>query len=159
MGGYNNGNYGNGVWIYGDKPDINVKGNGLTITNGTQNPNLADGTDFGSGVAYGHSITQKFLVEAEGQIPLETHVSISNSTAFSVLSGVNYVTAPGASSFINITYSPVIEGTVTGIVYISNNSSNASTYSFMIKADGIPEPLYLLFIIYYLLIINWWRLC
>ena len=154
MGGYNYPDYGNGVWIYGERPNISIKGNGITITNESQNPNLADGTDFGSGIAYGHSVTQKFLVEAEGQIPLETHVTISNSPAFTILSGVNYVTAPGTSSFINIAYSPVIEGTVTGMVFISNNSSNVNTYSFMIKADGIPEPFlfincYLLFIIYY----------
>jgi len=140
MGGYNDGLYGNGVWIYGGKPIINIRGNGITITNGVQNPNSADGTDFGSGIAYGHSVTQKFLVEAEGKIPLETHVTISNSPAFNVIAGKDYVTAPGTSSFINIVYSPIIEGTVTGLVYISNNSSNANSYSFMIKADGVPEP-------------------
>ena len=139
MGGYNDGNYGNGVWIYGEKPSINTKGNGIDITNGDSSPEIADGTDFGSGIAYGHSVTQKFLIEAEGQIPLEAHVSISNSLAFFILSGKNSVTAPGTSSYINIAYSPIIEGTVTGIVYISNNSTNANNYSFMIKADGVPE--------------------
>ncbi len=155
MGGYNNGNYGNGVWIYGDKPNINIKGNGINIAIGDSSPEIADGTDFGNGVAYGHSVTQQFLIESEGKIPLESNVTISNSAAFSVLSGKNYVTAPENSSFINIAYSPIIEGTVTGTVYISNNSSNAPAFSFMIKADGVPEPFYLSFIIYYILIINW----
>ena len=141
MGGYNNGDYGNGVWIYGNKPNINIKGNGINIVNGDSTPEIADGTDFGSGIAYGHSVTQKFLVETEGQIPLETHVTISNSPAFTVIAGKDYVTAPGTSSFINIAYSPIIEGTVTGIVFISNNSSNANSYSFMIMADGVPEPM------------------
>ncbi len=158
MGGYNDGLYGNGVWIYGDKPYINIKGNGIEIANGDFSPEIADGTDFGNGIAYGNSVTQKFLIEAEGQIPLETHVSISNSLAFSILSGKDSVTAPGTSSFIDIAFSPIINGTVTGIVFISNNGSNANNYSFMIKANGVPEPgIYLLFMIYNLLIINYWR--
>jgi len=155
MGGYNYPNYVNGVWIYGEKPNINIKGNGITITNGTQNPNSSDGTDYGNGIAYGHSVTQKFFIEAEGQIPLDVHVSISNSLAFSIISGKNSVIAPGTSSFISITYSPVIEGTVTGIVYISNNSSNANTYSFMIKAGGVPEPILFWIIGLILLFLKW----
>jgi len=153
MGGYNNGDYGNGVWIYGGKPNINIKGNGYNIVNGDTSPEVADGTDFGSGIPYGNSVTQKFLVEAEGQIPLETHVAISNAPAFTVIAGKDYVTAPGTSSFINIAYSPIINGTVTGIVYISNNSSNANSYSFMIKADGVPEPMIFLFLNFGLLIL------
>ena len=140
MGGYNNGNYGNGVWIYGDKPNINVSGNGNIITNGSQNPNLTDGTFFGSAMTYGHSVTQTFLIEATGKIPLSSDISISNSSAFSILSGKNLVTAPNSSSIFSIVFSPETAGTTTGTVHVLNNSSNSPNFSFLISGEGILSP-------------------
>ncbi len=140
MGGYNNGNYGNGVWIYGAKSNIKIKGNGINITNGDSTPEITDGTDFDSALTFGNSVTQQFLIEAEGQNSLKSQISISNSSAFFVLSGKDSVTAPGTSSFFNIVFDPIDAGNTTGTVYILNNSSNAPIYTFEITGEGVASP-------------------
>ncbi len=123
--------------------EINIQGNGENIATGDTTPSVTDGTNFGT-VTIGESASSVFSIQNLGDANLDI-----NSITVSATDGANDVSAdfqvisdfslPGAvaglaDSTFTITYTPTVNGTITGSVSIENNDSDESPYSFDIAA-------------------------
>ena len=137
------------------KSDIIVKGKGQTISNNQNIPSLSDNTDFGKSEIDIEAITNNFSIENSGT----TNLNISN---FSLISGssvffiaespISFIPVDSSTTF-KLTFQPEELGIFTGQVQFSNSDHLNNPFIFTIVGEGIPEPCYLLFIIYHLLII------
>jgi len=138
--------------------EISLSGNGYGIPNGDTTPSVTDGTDFRE-VEIDTFARKTYKIDNSGNINLTiSDVLISDTSAFQVTTYPSGSIAPGGDTTFRITFDPSEVGVFTGTVSIVNNDSMANPYTFMIKGEGIPEAgNYLLFMIYQLLFINYWR--
>ncbi|KZN59783.1 hypothetical protein N473_02405, partial [Pseudoalteromonas luteoviolacea CPMOR-1] len=121
-------------------PDINLKGNGQSITSGTTTLSASNHTDFGSHQTGGSNFTRTFTIEnviAASTLNLSGSplVSISASSDFSISS------QPGASSLNGVTSTtfvvqldPTTVGSPNATVTITSNDPNEGTYTFKVGA-------------------------
>ena len=146
-----------GFEFYAVTPQIILKGKNINITNGDDLPTATDGTDFGQAEFDLEIITNSFTIENSGSTNLTvSNVSLTTGTsAFSIFSLPMSDFIPSTSSTFKIIFDPLESGTVNGTVSIANNDENP--FVFAVRGEGIPEPYYLLFIVYQLLFINYRR--
>ncbi len=123
--------------------DINVKGNGLSITDGDATPSLTDQTDFGAVELTSATITRTFTIENTGGALL----TLSGTTPYVTISGTNAidfsVTTPptstiaayGSTTFV-ITFNPSAEGDETATLTINSDDADEAIYNFDIKGSG-----------------------
>ncbi|MCF2858289.1 choice-of-anchor D domain-containing protein, partial [Pseudoalteromonas sp. SMS1] len=121
-------------------PDINLKGNGQSITSGTTALSASNHTNFGSHQTGGSNFTRTFTIEnviAASTLTLSGSplVSISASSDFSISS------QPGSSSLNGVTSTtfvvqldPTTVGSPTATVTITSNDPNEGTYTFNVGA-------------------------
>ncbi|WP_176716728.1 Ig-like domain-containing protein, partial [Pseudoalteromonas luteoviolacea] len=121
-------------------PDINLKGNGQSITSGTTALSASNHTDFGSHQTGGSNFTRTFTIEnviAASTLTLSGSplVSISASSDFSISS------QPGSSSLNGVTSTtfvvqldPTTVGSPNATVTITSNDPNEGTYTFKVGA-------------------------
>ena len=76
------------------------------------------------------------------------------SAPFSFSTVSNYFAKPESPDFVNITFSPLVDGDFSNIVSLTGSGGSTPVE---LKGAAIPEPCYLLFIIYQLLFINYRR--
>ncbi len=124
-------------------PEINLKGNGVSIVNGDNSPSVTDSTDFGShGVASG-SNTNTFTIENTGSATLSLtgspRVSISGHTTDFTVSLQPSSTTISASG--NLTFQVKFDPTATGLreatISIANDDADENPYTFDIQGTGI----------------------
>ncbi len=123
-------------------PEINLKGNGVSIVNGDNSPSVTDSTDFGShGVASG-SNTNTFTIENTGSATLSLtgspRVSISGHTGDFIVSSQPAsasVAALGSTTF-QITFDPTATGLRQATVSIANDDADENPYTFVIQGTG-----------------------
>jgi len=135
--------------LYGDcsDPEINITGNGLTILNGDNSPNAADGTDFGDAIIDVETVTRTFIIENSGCTNLTiSNTSVINTQIFSVVNLPGTNVAPENSTSFQVRFEPAEAAIYTGVVSIANNDIDENPYTFTIIGEGIPEPV--LFIIF-----------
>jgi len=128
-------------------PDMNVKGNAVSILDGDTSPSVTDDTDFGSVSAISGSVVHTFTIDnALGAADLTLNgspvVSISGTHAadFTVTTTpATTITTSGTTTF-QITFDPTDNGLRSAIVSISNNDSDENPYDFDIQGTGLaPE--------------------
>jgi len=128
----------------GEKPpvEINIKGNGQVITDGSTLPILANHTDFGEALLLGGTVARTFTIEnaASGDLELigDPIIAINgaNASDFSVtqqptnpLTGLN-------STIFEVTFSPSGVGERNATLVIENSDSDENPYNFNIKGIG-----------------------
>lgn len=132
-------------------PEINVRGNTITIADGDSTPSAADHTDFGNVAVSGGSADRAFTVENLGIATLTLSgvpiVSISGANAadFSITAQpVNLVSVNGLTTF-TVRFDPSAEGLRTAIVSFANNDSDENPYNFSIAGNGVvlPAPIFM----------------
>lgn len=127
----------------GTSPEINVRGNGSTISTGDSTPSTADHTDFGSMRVSGGSIDRVFTIQNTGAYPLNVSgVSITgpDASSFTIVSSPAAVVAASGSTTFTVRFDPVASGTLNATVSIDNNDSNENPYTFAIRGTGTdPE--------------------
>ena len=138
------------------KPGSLVKGNFQEIKNGENVPSAADNTDFGSAEIEIEIITNIFSVVNSGttNLLIENITLISGTNSFEIIESSTVELAPGESSDFTLVFAPEDVGLFSGQVQIANSDEFNNPYVFNIFGEGVPEPFYLSFIIYYLLISN-----
>ncbi len=122
-------------------PEINVRGNSVSIADNDITPSLADHTDFGS-VAWGNNFVRTFTIENTGTANL-----LINSVSIGGPQAANYLItllpsnpiAPGGSTTIEVTFTPSSQGSFAGSLIIDNNDSDENLYEFSLLGTGTPS--------------------
>ncbi|NDP26323.1 MAG: choice-of-anchor D domain-containing protein [Flavobacterium sp.] len=122
-------------------PEIDVRGNGVSIVDGDSGPDPADHTDFGS-VTLPSTITRTFTIRNTGTGPLSLTgsplVLVTGSSDFTVITQPSSNTiASGGNLTFQIRYSPTLTGTAIGLVSINNSDTDESIYDFAIRGAAV----------------------
>ncbi len=128
-------------------PEINIQGNGITITDGDTTPDVADNTDFGSVDITGGGSPNSFTIQNLGSSTLNLtgsspYVTISglNAADFSVTAIPNNTIASTTSTTFIITFTPSALGLRTATLTILSNDPDEGTYDFSIQGTGSIIP-------------------
>jgi surface protein len=141
------GSGGKGWTITGDVlcgPEINLKGNNISIVSGDITPSATDFTDFGSINLSSSPIVRTFTIENTGILPLTLsgnpiiNITGANASDFTVTSVPTATVAASGSTTFQVTFSPTAAGTRTATVSIPNNDTNENPYTFAIQ--GMANP-------------------
>jgi hypothetical protein len=127
-------------------PEIDVKGNNISIVSGDMVPELADGTDFGSTAAAGGTVTHTFTIynTGDGELLLtgtpKVLVDGTNAADFTVTVQPSSPVAPLGSTTFTVVFNPSADGLRTAVLVIANNDSGESIYTFAIQGTGTVAP-------------------
>lgn len=125
-------------------PEINLKGNNVSIANNDLTPSAADHTDFGATAVAGGTIVRTFTIENTGG----TDLSLTGSSPYVAISGTNAadfsitaipstpVTGAGTTTF-QVTFDPSATGVRTATLSIANDDSDENPYVFAIQGTGV----------------------
>ncbi len=117
-------------------PEIDVVGNGVSITDGDVTPSTADFTDFGTTST---SVTRTFTVNNLGNFPLSltgtpiVSITGTNAADFAVTTLPTSPVAVSGSTTFQITFTPSATGLRTAMVSIATNDANENPFDFAIQ--------------------------
>lgn len=115
-------------------PEINVRGNTISVLDGDVTPSLTDSTSFGR-VASG--TVRRFTIENTGSGVLNISsitVSGTNATEFSV-TGVPTAIAANSSAVFNVRFTSTSGGLRTATININNSDCDEAVYNFNVSAE------------------------
>ncbi|MEQ8747371.1 choice-of-anchor D domain-containing protein, partial [Pyruvatibacter sp.] len=125
----------------GGAPEINVTGNGITILNGDNFAQVADGSNFGSAEVSGGQVSRNFIIQNTGTANLNLGVITitgPRETFWSKTSDPSNTTvAPGATATLTLQFDPAYEEVANVSVNIPNNDADEAFYRFIIQGTGI----------------------
>ena len=126
-----------------NNPEIEVKGNNITINDGSTATAAGNNTDFGM-VAINTPVTKTFTIHNTGSGNLNIsaiYITGANASEFSLVNTTLPLNiAANSSQNINIQFSSAVLATRHATVNIVNSDFSESTYDFAIKADlSAPE--------------------
>ncbi|MFN8394947.1 MAG: choice-of-anchor D domain-containing protein [Bacteroidia bacterium] len=118
-------------------PEMNVKGNNVSIVDGDASPSLADFTDLGQ-VIFGNNLDKTFKIFNTGGAPLSitTPLTITGS-GFSVFTQPATTVAAGDSTAFVVRFSPSGLGVVNGTLSITNTDCDENPYDYAIRAEEL----------------------
>ena len=124
--------------------EIELQGNGVTISSGDSSPDSSDYTDFGY-VPTGSTAVRTFAVRNLGSADLtNVAVTVSGNAAFSLSTPPAVTVSSGVSSTFGVAFAAGSLGPVTATVTIASNDSDEAAYSFVVRATTVEAaPLYL----------------
>ncbi len=127
----------------GTTPEINVKGNNLTIADGDVTPGTANNTDFGI-VKVGTKATGVFDIQNTGTGTLTiTGITFTgaNASEFTVSGTPAFplTIAPNASQSLSVDFAPQAMGTHVATINIASDDNDEATYDFALKGQS-PDP-------------------
>jgi hypothetical protein len=114
-------------------PEINVKGNNVSIVMGDTTPSTTDHTNFGSNIT-NESIVRTFTIENTGTGVLDiSNIQMNTGTKYTI-GGITLPTTVAASSSttFTVTFSSTTAGTFTDTITITNTDSDESSYNFAV---------------------------
>ncbi|MCP1381124.1 choice-of-anchor D domain-containing protein, partial [Runella salmonicolor] len=124
-------------------PEMNVKGNGVSINDNDSSPRTADNTDFGAQLVASGTVVRTFTIENTGSGTLNLSgsplVSIGGTNAgdFTVTQlPTTPVAATNGTTTFQITFDPSAVGLRTASVSIANNDADEDPYNFSIQGTG-----------------------
>ncbi len=126
---------------YASGPEIEVLGNGISITDGNTSPTATDNTDF-QNVLISTYIEKTFTISNIGTSTLNLSgspiVSISGSSFFTVVvqPSSSTIASGGSNLTFTVRFNPTALGTVQAIISIANNDSNENPFNFTIQGTG-----------------------
>src|SRR5690606_23353141 len=123
-------------------PEIDVRGNSLSIADNSLNTTIANGSNFGSQHINGGTKSQVFSIHNLGSanlsITLPITITGANASDFTIVASTvtNPTLAPNSFTSFEILFNPSAAGTRTATVNIANNDSNENPYNFTIIGTG-----------------------
>ena len=128
--------------------EINILGNGTSITNGDDSPDFTDYTDFGNVAITGGTNTNAFVIENLGGVNTlnltgaSPYIAITGANAadFTVTTIPSNTITAGSSTTFAITFNPSAAGPRIANVSIANDDSDENPYTFDIQGNGIIPP-------------------
>jgi hypothetical protein len=129
---------------YNSAPEINVKGNSITIVDGDNTPAAADNTSFGN-VYTGSNTTKTFVIQNIGQASLNVSgitFTGTNASEFTLVSAPTFPVsiAAGASQNITVRFAPLAGGTRNAAINVASSDVDESLYDFALSGNGIDSP-------------------
>ena len=125
----------------GPQPEISLSGMGNIINDGDTTTLVSNGTNFGASLING-SISRTYTIANSGSADL----NLTGASPYAIITGSPYFTVTvipaatiipgGGSTTFEITYSPLIVGTHTATVTITNNDSDENPFTFVIRGEG-----------------------
>ncbi|MBK8965968.1 MAG: SBBP repeat-containing protein [Lewinellaceae bacterium] len=127
-------------------PEINLKGNSLSIADGDVTPDVADHTDFENACVNSGTVVRTFTIENTGTADLTIPaagitLSGANMADFTV-GGITLpatITGGNATTF-TVTFDPSAAGLRSATVNIANDDSDENPYDFAIQGTGVANP-------------------
>ena len=119
--------------------EINVRGNGTSISSGSTTISVLRNTDFGSVQVDGGSATNPFVIENTGGLPLTVSAITCSNTLDYAVTFTPTVIPPGGSMTFEVTFNPITNGIRTGVIYITNDDANEANYRFNISGRGLQD--------------------
>jgi hypothetical protein len=114
-------------------PEIDVQGNGATLTNGDTTPSTTDDTDFGR-LLTNDTVAHTFTINNSGAAALTgVAVTVTGSSAFQLTATPASSVAAGGSSDFTLSFTPSTNGVYTATVSIASNDSNETPYTFVVQ--------------------------
>jgi hypothetical protein len=118
--------------------EINIQGNGNSISNNDITPSTNDWTDFGSS-----SLTRTFTIQNTGTVALTVGAITftgTNPGDFVVTTPPNSTIGSNSSTTFVVTFTAGTNGTRSAIMNIANNDSNENPYNITLQGTGVlPE--------------------
>lgn len=120
-------------------PEIDVVGNGVSIADGDDTPDVADGTDFGI-TTIGTPVTRIFTVTNLGESSLDIGTVSSSGAGFSVTAQPqNTALGAGETAQFTVEFNPLAEGSFVGSVSFASNDADESSYEFVVAGISIAD--------------------
>jgi|GEM_PF-6165488 len=119
-------------------PEIDMQGNGNSITDGDTTPSTVDLTDFGNSQV-GTPVARTFQIRNTGTADLTVTSASAPAGDFAVGATSETVTA-GNSLDLDVTFTPSSSGTKTATITVSSDDSDESTYTFDVSGVGTATP-------------------
>jgi len=129
-------------------PEMDVKGDGLSIADGDNTPSVTDDTNFGSADVSGGTVVHTFTIENTGDAnlfltntPTEVEITGTHAGDFSVTAQPPSWMVPlgGGTTTFEITFDPSADGTRTATVSIANDDNDENAYDFAIQGTGTAD--------------------
>lgn len=119
-------------------PEIDVRGNGISITDGDTTPSAADNTDFGS-TTVGAPVSRSFTVLNLGNATL-TLGTLTVPSGFVVTTTPAASLADGESTSFTVECSAAATGSFGGTLTLANNDPDESPYNFNLSCSVAASP-------------------
>ena len=130
------------VMKYGS-PEMDVKGNNVSIADGDTTPSLTDHTDFGNADITGGTMDRIFTIYNTGDASLtlsgspKVVIGGTNAADFSVTADpTSPVAATSGSTTFTVHFDPSAIGVRSATISIANNDSDENPYNFNIQGTG-----------------------
>lgn len=128
-------------------PEINIKGNGISIVDGASPATTTNGTDFGT-LATNTGVTKTYTIENLGSVDLvlaSPYVQLASaSTAFTITEPTLTTIPASSSTTFDVTFNSATEGTFNNGIEVLSNDADEGVYDFAIKAIAqVPTPIIL----------------
>jgi hypothetical protein len=120
-------------------PEMNVKGNSVSIVDGNISPSTTDYSDFGNIPVCSATLVRTFTIEntSSGILYLSNPIiSGTNASDFSVTTNPASTVASSGSTTFQVTFNPSVSGIRVATISISNNDADEGTYDFAIQGSG-----------------------
>jgi len=127
-------------------PEIDVRGNGVSIADGDTTPSAADHTDFGSVPFVSGSVSRTFTIANTGTAGLSlsgsprVQLTGSNAGDFTVTVPPSPSVAAGSTTTFTVVFDPSAAGLRTARIVIANNDADENPYDFSIQGTGTQSP-------------------
>ena len=125
-----------------DGPEIDIKGNNVSIPDGNATPSTRDKTDFGVTQSANGFLNQTFTIynTGPGTLNLTGSPTIAfsgaNADEFSVSAPPASTIAPSSSTTFTVVFDPNASGVRTATISIANNDWTEGTYDFAIQGES-----------------------
>ncbi len=123
--------------------EINVQGNGVTITDGDATPSLTDHTDFGDAYLSSGSVDRTFTIQNLGNLDLnltgapKVVIGGTDAADFSVTTQPASPVPGGGSITFTVRFDPSAPGVRSATISIANDDVNEDPYNFSIQGTGV----------------------
>ena len=127
----------------GADPEINVRGNAVSITDGDATPTTADHSDFTTQAVCAGSFSRTFTIENLGTATLTIGALTftgGEASEFSVTTNPSATIAPSGSTTFVVAFNPSFSGVRSATLSIINGDCDENPYNFAIQGTGTdPE--------------------
>lgn len=123
--------------------EIEVQGNGVSISDNDATPSTLDNTDFGQVDAANGSKRHYFFIRNLGGGTLNltggstVNISGTNSSDFTIIESATSPVTASSSTHFYIEFNPSAVGTRNAVITINNNDADEGTYNFNITGEGV----------------------
>ena len=128
-------------------PEMDVRGNSISIADGDATPSLTDHTDFGPAMVTGGTVVRTFTITNSGTAALNLTgtpmvvVGGTQSNEFTMTAQPTTPVAAGGATTFQMTFDPAGAGLRSATLSIANDDSNENPYNFSIQGTGTVESL------------------